>query len=86
MCVSSVFRATTQPFEELVDDGVPNGYAEQATSITADVNDVFQHAPAQYDVEMADIWDLAEVDDRKGLLVLVNWISLMGDERKWKLT
>lgn len=56
-------------------------YIDQATSVTADVKDVFHHAFVQSCVEMADGLEMPEVDDGEGLLILVDWIGLQEEQR-----
>lgn len=50
-------------------------YVDQAMSIRADIENVFQHDIAQGHVETTDVLEFAEADDENGIFVLADRID-----------
>ena len=57
-------------------------YADSRLNVTADVNNVFQHAFNQGQFQIAGVVGVAEADDRS-MIVLVDWVGFEVDERTW---
>ena len=58
-------------------------YADRYLDLTAERKDVFQHTFTQGYVEMTDVLELAEADDRT-YIVPVDWKGFEEDERTWE--
>lgn len=80
-CVSSVLKVATQRLGSWKMEAYQFDCTEQAKSITAGAEDVFQRASAQGYAEMAHNLDLDEADNGEGLQLLVDWVDFGEDER-----
>lgn len=65
--------------------GLPTRLGGVSYVAMASLKDVLQHAFARSYVKMADVAELAEIDDTKRLLVLANWIVCDEDKCTWEI-